>query len=773
MKKINGNVINDKTMKDFYASDKNSINFWISKLEKYSKDRVISSCLKVGVNREIAEEIADNVDRYVDENMRMSEVRPLIFAFLSKKDSAAAKKFRAGEIYVRTSSENYERFDRKKIIKSLLKETSIDEKDAEYIAFETEKFIHILNLDYVSSSLLREIVSTKLLEHGFEEIRSNYTRIGKPVYDISQLINIGDNENANLQYNPETIHKLIADNILREYALTKAVPKHAADAHLRGLLHIHDLDYFVLRPFCFSHDLRFFLKKGYMADGQGIHTAAAGPAKRASVAVLHAAKILASAQTNCGGGQGFNWFNVILAPYLRGMDYKQIKQMAQMFLFEMSQMYVARGGQTVFSSINIEPGVPKVLENIPAVLPGGVVGKNTYGDYYDEINQFFRAFIDVYTKGDAVGKPFNFPKCEVKISKEDFSNHREEIEMVSKLAAKFGTPYFFIQQDYMPEYSCYQCCAYLMPLSDQNDDNDLYNGTARGGALQVTTINLPRIAYDAKGNDDKLFELLRERMGIARDVLLAKQNIIKKRMKQGLLPFLSQSVDDNGTPYLVVDKQSLEIGMVGLNEMVQAHTGHELHDGVLNFGLRVIKKMADIAREFSAETGANFVVSRTPAESASHRLASIDMKEYNGNAIVQGDREKKSVYYTNGNHVRPSADIPLIQRLKTEASFSPLLMGGTMSHVWMGEANPDVEALTRLTENITKNTLTGYFAYTKDMTICKTCMFVAPNMLKTCPKCNSNNVDWYSRITGYYQKVSGWNAGKVQELHDRHRYDII
>ncbi len=766
------NGINKKIIEDFSISDKRSINFWISRLEKYSKSKVVSACLKVGVDREIAEEIADNVDRYCDESMKMSEVRPLIFAFLSKKDAAAARRFRAGEIYVRTSSENYEKFDRRKIVKSLLRETAISEKDAEYISVETEKFIRAANLDYISSSLLREIVNIKLLEYGFEDIHSDYTRIGKPVYDITQLINIGDNENANLQYNPETIHKLIADNVLREYALTKAVPRHAADAHLRGIIHIHDMDYFVLRPFCFSHDLRFFLKNGYKADGQGIHTAAAGPAKHASVAILHAAKILASAQTNCGGGQGFNWFNVLLAPYLKGMNYKQMKQMAQMFLFEMSQMYVARGGQTVFSSINIEPGVPKVLEDVPAVLPGGVTGKDTYADYYDEINQFFRAFIDVYTEGDAYGKLFNFPKCEVKVSKKDFSKHREEMEMVSKLAAKFGTPYYFIQQDYMPEYSCYQCCAYLMPLSEQNTDNDLYNGTTRGGALQVVTINLPRIGYDAKGDDDKLYELLRERMNIAKDVLLAKREIIKKRMKQGLLPFLSQSIDDKGTPYLVVDKQSLEIGMVGLNEMLQAHTGHELHEGVLEFGLKFIKKMTDIAREFSEETGLKFVVSRTPAESAAYRLASLDMKEYNGKAIVQGDKEKKSVYYTNGNHVRPSADVPLIERVKIEASFSPLLMGGTMSHIWLGEANPSAEALTKFTENITKKTLMGYFAYTKDMTVCKNCMFVAPNMLKTCPKCNSSNVDWYSRITGYYQKVSGWNAGKLQELYDRRRYTV-
>ncbi len=767
-------LVDARTVEDFYAKDKTNINFWLAKMEKYSKENVISSCLRAGVERKIAEEIAAEVDSYVDNRMRMSEVRPLIFAMLQQKNPAAAKKFKAGEIYVRTSGQRFERFNREKIVASLLKETKISQPDAEKIAIEAEKFIRASNLDYISSPLLREMVNVKLIEHGFEEARSDYTRIGMPVFDITELINIGSNENANLQYNPETLHKLVADNVFKEYALMKAIPRHAADAHLHGLVHIHDLDYFVLRPFCFSHDLRYFFKKGYYADGQGIHTAAAGPPKHAEVAILHAAKILASAQTQCGGGQGYNWFNIFLAPFVRGFDYKKMKQMAQMFLFEMSQMYVARGGQTVFSSINLEPSVPKTLENIPAVLPGGIVNGDTYGSYEEEANQLFRAFIDVYTKGDAIGKPFNFPKCEVKVTAKDFDKHREEMDMVSALAAKFGTPYYFIQQDYMPEYACFQCCAYLMPLSEQNTQDDLYNGTTRGGALQVVTINLPRIAYDAEGSDTKMFEILRERMKIARDVLLVKQKIIKQRMQQGVLPFLSQVVDDKGTPYLDVDKQSLEIGMVGLNEMLKVHTGHELHEGddAWKFGMKVIKAMTDIAKEFSTETGAKFVTSRTPAESCSYRLASIDLKEMNGKAVVQGDRAKKAVYYTNGNHVRPSADVPLFDRLRIEASFNPLLIGGTMSHVWMGEANPDPTALTSLTERIVKKTLMAYYAYTKDLTICKSCKFVAPNMLKVCPHCDSKDVDWYSRITGYYQKVSGWNAGKLQELQDRRRYGV-
>ncbi|HII30207.1 TPA: anaerobic ribonucleoside-triphosphate reductase, partial [Candidatus Woesearchaeota archaeon] len=81
-------------------------------------------------------------------------------------------------------------------------------------------------------------------------------------------------------------------------------------------------------------------------------------------------------------------------------------------------------------------------------------------------------------------------------------------------------------------------------------------------------------------------------------------------------------------------------------------------------------------------------------------------------------------------------------------------------------------SLLKLTERIAKKTLMSYFAYTRDLTICNDCLYTTGGMLKSCPKCKSENVDWLSRITGYYQRVSSWNKGKVQELKDRRRYTV-
>lgn len=677
-------------------------------------------------------------------------------------------------LMVRTSKTTLERFDRGKIVDSLVKEAELDRKIAEFISKEVEEELSRLKLEYVTAPLIREITNVKLLEHGMEKERARYTRLGMPVFDVKNLIEFGSKENANLQYNPESVHKLMADQISKEYALISVLPLHLADSHMSGEIHIHDLDYFI-RPFCFSHDIRFFLKNGFKADGVGNHTAIAGPARRPEVAFLHAAKVLAASQTNCAGGQGFSYFNTFLAPYVSNMEYKKVKQMAQMFIYELSQMYVARGGQVVFSSIDCDMSVPEQFKDVPAVQAGGIVKESvTYSDFEDEVRTLFNALVDVYLEGDYIGKPFNFPKFEVQIYPEDIRKGRNQDELmkVSKLAAKFGTPYYIVNQPYMPEFSCYQCCSFLMPLDYSSNKDDIYNGTIRGGGIQVVTINLPQIAYIANGNDNKFFEILRDRLEKAKEVLLLKREIIKRNLKNNLLPFMSQKINENGELYLETDRQSYIIGLVGMNEAVKSHLGKELHESndTWKFALKIMKNMKDIVAEFRKETGLFFSLARTPAESSAYRLAQIDLRKFKDKTVVNGSGD--SAYYTNSFHVRPSADVPLWKRLKIEGSFHPLTDGGAMSHIWLSENNPNAEGIYELTKNIVTKTAIQYYAYTKDLSVCSECNFTTGGLVDKCPNCSSKNIDWWSRITGYYQNISGWNKGKLSELRDRRRYGL-
>ncbi len=683
--------------------------------ENFDPNVIMRECVEAGIGFYTAAEVAQEVAREVYDGISTRDLQQETLEALARKSPEDAERYRQfHSMKVRTSDNTIESFDRKKITRSLLQETRIPQEVAENVAREAEDELRRLKLDFISGPLIREIVNVKLLEHGLEEARADYTRLGMPVYDATRLIEIDSAERANL-HNPETIHKLMADNIFREYTLLKVLPLDLADAHMRGDIHIHDLEYFPTRPYCGQHDLRWFLRTGLKVDGTGKHTSVAGPAKKAEVAVLHAAKVLAAAQTNFAGGQDLDFFNLWLAPYLEGLDYPRIKQLAQMCIYEISQMYVGRGGQTVFSDIDIEYGCPSMVADVPAVLPGGIVrDRVTYGDFEEEARLFARALTEVYLEGDHTGKPFSFPRPNYKLRKEDLKKEGYDDFMVQvhETAVKYGTPYFLnLHADYLPDNTFAQGGRLLLQ-PDREDLEDLMRGTLRTGSLQVVSVNLPRIAYEAAGDDSKFYQILEERMEMAKRTIEVKRDIIRSRLEGGHLPFLSQDVE--GEPYYRINRAVHSLGYVGVNEMCRAFTGHEMHqdEAAWRFGLKVVGYMSEATRRWSEETGLRWVLSQSPAESTAYRLAKLDYGRFSSRAVVQGDREAGSIYYTNSSHVRVDARVPLMERLRLEGAFHPLNTGGMMAQVCMEEANPSPEAMWEQTRRIAKDTLIGYWTYT-------------------------------------------------------------
>ena len=736
---------------------------------------------------------------------------------------------------VRTSDGHILEWDREAIVRQLLRETElsekfygippIDEQTAREIAAKAEKRILAMGVTKnLSSALIREIVNMILLEeYGATEWKNICTRVGTPVYD-AHLIDIGEGfeakENANLQENAETSHKKKADKICKEQYLL-LMPQHIADAHLSGDIHIHDLEYFGTRPFCMDHDLRYFFYYGLMPDGTGVKASVAGPAKKPEVAVLHAVKVLGAAQTNCAGGQGYFNFLTFLAPYFEGLSYEEIKQLMQMFVFEMTQMQVARGGQLVFSSVQLTPGVPKIWRDKPVVYKGHVWdGKQaplrTYGEFEREVRLAFKALMEVMLEGDYWGKPFNFPKPEISLKKDflepdewvrEFDEKHPELptydelyDLAFELAAKFGTPYF---DNEMPEYrgggegvSCYQCCAYNFVTSPDDKDflDKVYfrNGKHFSmGAWQVVTINCPRAAYRAEHDDELLFKELKRMMDLAVEVFKVKRQWMEYIIKNNRMPFLTQRPKDpvtgeKGEVATYLDELVYIIGVVGINDMVQYHIGKQMHESeeALRLAVRAMTEMELYAKELCRRHNMNIRLARTPAESCAQRFAVADLlhEEFREKAkkVVKGDVEKAlammdetrdlPVYYTNGTHVPPSADIPLTERIRIEHIFFPIVDGGNIFHIFMGESYPDPKGIKSLAMKIAKNTQIGYFAFTKDLTVCMDDFHVAAGLHEKCPNCGSENVDHLSRITGYIQAVSGWNEGKKQELLDRKRY---
>ncbi|MDD5419395.1 MAG: anaerobic ribonucleoside-triphosphate reductase [Methanomicrobiaceae archaeon] len=517
---------------------------------------------------------------------------------------------------------------------------------------------------------------------------------------------------------------------------------------------------------CQDWDLRYFFYYGLMPDGNGTKASVAGPAQRAEVAVLHAVKALGSAQTNFAGGQGYYNFLTFMAPFVEGMPYGEIKQLMQMFVYEMTQMMVARGGQVVFSSVQLSPGVPTLWKDKPCVYRGKVwdgsqAPLRTYGEFEREVRLLFKALMEVMLEGDYWGKPFSFPKPEISIEPDfmtedeefnrqhpDIPTYRDLYLLTFELASKYGTPYYDNQ---IPAYrgagegiSCYQCCAYQFSAVAETDtefEDKLYFRDGKHfsmGSWQVMSINCPRAAYLAEGDQDRLFAELKALMDVAVELFRIKRRWMSLIRANGRMPFAMQRPKDPNTGErgtVAVDLEGLvyTIGVVGVNEMVQHFTGSQMHESreAFTLAVRAMTELELYARELSKRHNMTIALARTPAETTCQRFAVADLLDErfreHAKKVIKGDIERGlpmlgttldlPIYYTNGTHVTPSAPIPLTKRIEIEHVFFPVVDGGNIFHIWLGEARPDPRGLMDMAMNLCRNTQIGYFAFTRDLTV--------------------------------------------------------
>jgi anaerobic ribonucleoside-triphosphate reductase len=291
--------------------------------------------------------------------------------------------------------------------------------------------------------------------------------------------------------------------------------------------------------------------------------------------------------------------------------------------------------------------------------------------------------------------------------------------------------------------------------------------------LQNVTINLPRIAYQAAGDDTRLFSLLTEKISLAAEAHQQKKNFIERLLALGETgPLALLTMDRDGEPYLRMHRVTYLIGMLGLNELVQYHTGEQLHDTeeALKFGLKVIAHMNLVARRLSKKYNMKFVLEQTPAESTAHRFAKLDMRHfYEAQRVVKGNLGLDEIYYTNSTLFNVGSEMDPIDRVKREGLFHPLIEAGSLTHVWLGESRPSRESLANFVVKTFRMTQNDQVAFSPELTTCVSCGRTVRGLHDVCLHCGSPAVEQITRITGYFTKLSSWNKGKRGELKDRFR----
>jgi len=673
-------------------------------------------------------------------------------------------------LFVRTSEETISDWDRTKITDALIRETLIDRDTAIEISKEVERMMKKSEIKVVTAPLIRELVNAKLIEKGLESSRKLHTRLGMPIYDVDNLILHPNKENANVPHGPEATNLTLAERIKKEYALLSVFSQDVSDAHMNGDIHLHDLG-FIDRPYCSGQSLEYIKKYGLNLPHS---LSMAKPAKHPEVLLAHLIKFSAALQGNFAGAIGWDAINIFFAPYLEGMSDEGVKQLAQMLIFEFSQQAVARGGKAIFSDINLYWEIPKHFEGTPAIGPGGVYTGKTYGEYEREAQRFVWKLFEVYKEGDGSGRPFFFPKPIVHITEKFFrtKDHMDFLYHISDVASDKGNTYFVFDRGETAKIS--ECCRLSFKLEERDLQDAKQPWRMRYCALQNVSLNLPRIAYLAHGDDARLFNLISERFELAVKAHKEKRIFLEKLLaigEDGPLSLLTMNRD--GMPYLRFNLASHLIGMVGLNEMVQIHTGEELHDSkrALKFGLRIIAHMNLLTDKIKRRDGIKVVLEQTPAESTSYRFARLDLRYFSpaSGRVVKGDVSSGEVYYTNSTHLNVKNHINPIERVTNEGIFHPLIEAGSISHVWLGEARPTKEAIADFVIKTFKHTTNDQIAFSPEFTTCNKCNRTSRGLTDTCTYCGSADVDGITRITGYFTKISSWNKGKRGELKDRYR----
>lgn len=624
----------------------------------------------------------------------------------------------------------------------------------------------------ITSSQIREMVNAKLIERGEVDKAREYERIGIPVADIESIIVKHKRDNANLMRAPRTVEKFVADEALKQYALNHLLPPHISKLHMNGDIRLHDLDYYATRPInCMQGDLRWFIKEGLKIDGSGKHASVAGPAKNLMTFVNQAGEVLLAQQQNLSGGVGLPLANIFMAPFAEGLSYDEIKQTQQMFIYNINNAYVDRGSQVPFSSVGLEMGVPKFLENETAYGKGGKkVG--VYGDFFEEAQKIQRAFTDVMKEGDYTNKAHIFPNTLYSLRKEYFKpEFEDELKNIHELSIKYSTPYFINQENSL------NCNTSIMGCRTRlNDDftGDWEKDGLRTGNLAYSTINLPRISYKSN-NLDEYFDNLKFLMdNISEYLLLRRERAEKCLGSYELLPFLSQTNSDKNM-YYQINNSSLAFGFSGMHE---ALLGMDIKNGLLSKegqkeSNKILDYMNGYVSELKNETGLRWGVFATPAESAASDFAKKDQQLYNSkkikNFVYQGTKDVP--YYSNSTHLPVNSELSLPERIKIESQLHTKTSAGNIMHLWLSEQSPDIRALSSLTKKIF-DTKANFFTYTSAFSHCFKCNNTMRGTPIICDKCGSNKIETYSRVSGYLQKVSGFNDGKQEEFKDRFLYEV-
>ncbi|MBQ7170816.1 MAG: ribonucleoside triphosphate reductase, partial [Clostridia bacterium] len=415
-------------------------------------------------------------------------------------------------------------------------------------------------------------------------------------------------------------------------------------------------------------------------------------------------------------------------------------------------------------SISLPPTIALSSARSAGTVQSSVMLVN--GDCQKEIDMVNKAFIETMIEGDANGRGFQYPIPTYSITRDFDWSDTENNRLLFEMTAKYGTPYFsnYINSDMEPSDVRSMCCRLRLDLRELRKKSGGYFGSGEStGSIGVVTINMPRIAYLAKDEED-FFRRLDNLMDIAARSLDIKRKVITELMQNGLYPYTRRYL---GT----FDNHFSTIGLVGMNEagLNAKWIGLDMtHKETQDFSAKTLNHMRERLSDYQEKYGALFNLEATPAESTAYRLAKHDVQRYPD--IKTASMYGEVPYYTNSSHLPVGFTEDVFSALDIQDELQTLYTSGTVFHAFLGEKLPSWQSAAALVRKIAENYRLPYYTISPTYSVCREHGYIAGEHFK-CPKCGKD-AEVYSRITGYYRPVQNWNAGKTKEYQDRRVYDV-
>ncbi len=365
---------------------------------------------------------------------------------------------------------------------------------------------------------------------------------------------------------------------------------------------------------CVGWDLKDILLLGFQGVAGKIESK---PAKHFGTALMQIVNYLYTLQGEAAGAQALSNFDSLLAPFIQhdSLSYANVKQEMQKFLFNMN-VPTRVGFQSPFTNITMDLTTPSYMVDEPVIIGGDLMNDN-YSDYADEMDVLNHAFAEIMSGGDAKGRPFTFPIPTYNITK-DFDWNNDGLDPLWDMTAKYGIPYFsnFINSDMKPDDARSMCCRLRLDNRElRKRGGGLFGANPKTGSIGVVTINMPRIGYIAKGEND-FFERLDNLMTLAKESLEIKREIIENLTVSGLHPYSRFYLSDVKKTFSEYWKNHFStIGIIGMNDALLNFMNKSIGDKEgKRFAEKVLDHMRDKMADFQEETDNIFNIEATPAE---------------------------------------------------------------------------------------------------------------------------------------------------------------